>query len=161
MCRQGCPIQTPIPMMIKAFKEGDLNEAGEMLFSNNPMSMICSLVCNHEKQCEGHCVLGRKGEPVHISSIENYVSDTYFDKIILSEDLGVMKPWPEIFHFALSATQSELRESLMIGDSWDADIVGAHGVGMHQAYYNVSGRTDFPFRPTYSMTDLKELVELL
>ena len=81
MCRQGCPIQTPIPMMIKAFKEGNLNEAGEMLFSNNPMSMICSLVCNHEKQCEGHCVLGRKGEPVHISSIENYVSDTYFDKM--------------------------------------------------------------------------------
>ena len=81
MCRQGCPIQTPIQMMIKAFKEGDLNEAGEMLFSNNPMSMICSLVCNHEKQCEGHCVLGRKGEPVHISSIENYVSDTYFDKM--------------------------------------------------------------------------------
>ena len=34
MCRQGCPIQTPIPMMIKAFKEGNLNEAGEMLFSN-------------------------------------------------------------------------------------------------------------------------------
>ena len=81
MCRQGCPIQTPIPMMIKAFKEGNLNEAGEMLFSNNPMSIICSLVCNHEKQCEGHCVLGRKGEPVHISSIENYVSDTYFDKM--------------------------------------------------------------------------------
>lgn len=81
MCRQGCPIQTLIPMMIKAFKEGNLNEAGEMLFSNNPMSMICSLVCNHEKQCEGHCVLGRKGEPVHISSIENYVSDTYFDKM--------------------------------------------------------------------------------
>ena len=81
MCRQGCPIQTPIPMMIKAFKEGNLNEAGEMLFENNPMSMICSLVCNHENQCEGHCVLGRKGEPVHISSIENYVSDTYFDKM--------------------------------------------------------------------------------
>lgn len=81
MCRQGCPIQTPIPMMIHAFKEGNLNEAGNMLFDNNPMSMICSLVCNHEKQCEGHCVLGRKGEAVHISSIENYISDTYFDKM--------------------------------------------------------------------------------
>ena len=81
MCMQGCPIHTTIPMMIKAFKEGNLNEAGEMLFENNPMSMICSLVCNHENQCEGHCVLGRKGEPVHISSIENYVSDTYFDKM--------------------------------------------------------------------------------
>lgn len=81
MCMKGCPIQTPIPMMIKAFKEGSLNEAGKMLFANNPMSMICSLVCNHEKQCEGNCVLGRKGEPVHISSIENYISDTYFDKM--------------------------------------------------------------------------------
>ena len=81
MCQEGCPIHTPIPVMIKAFKEGKLNEAGEMLFENNPMSMICSLVCDHGKQCEGHCVLGRKGEPVHISSIENYVSDTYFDKM--------------------------------------------------------------------------------
>lgn len=81
MCMQGCPIHTPIPMVIKAFKEGNLNEAGEMLFANNPMSMICSLVCNHENQCEGHCILGRKGEPVHISSIENYISDTYFDKM--------------------------------------------------------------------------------
>ena len=63
--------------------------------------------------------------------------------------------------FALSATQSELRESLMIGDSWEADITGANGIGMHQAYYNVSGRADFPFRPTYLVTDLKELMELL
>lgn len=52
--------------------------------------------------------------------------DTYFKKVILSEDIGVLKPRPEIFHFALSATQSELRESLMIGDSWEADIAGAH-----------------------------------
>ncbi len=81
MCMEGCPIHTPIPMVIKAFKEGNLNGAGEMLFGNNPMSMICSLVCNHENQCEGHCILGRKGEPVHISSIENYISDTYFDKM--------------------------------------------------------------------------------
>ena len=81
LCRQGCPIQTSIPQMIEAFKEGDLNKAGEMLFENNPLSLVCSLVCNHEKQCEGHCILGRKGQPVHISSIENYISDTIFDKI--------------------------------------------------------------------------------
>ena len=76
MCQQGCPIHTPIPTMIKALKEGGLEEAGAMLFSNNPMSLVCSLVCNHERQCEGHCVLGRKGQPVHVSSIENYISDT-------------------------------------------------------------------------------------
>ncbi|WP_367568466.1 NAD(P)-dependent oxidoreductase [Lacrimispora sp.] len=81
LCRQGCPINTPIPQMIQAFKGGDLNAAGEMVFENNPLSIVCSLVCNHEKQCEGHCILGKKGQPVHISSIENYISDTIFDKM--------------------------------------------------------------------------------
>ena len=76
MCQQGCPIHTSIPVMIKALKEGQLEEAAAMLFENNPMSLVCSMVCNHENQCEGHCVLGRKGQPVHISSIENYISDT-------------------------------------------------------------------------------------
>ena len=87
--------------------------------------------------------------------------DGYFKKVILSEDLGVLKPWPAIFNFALSATQSELRESLMIGDSWEADITGAHGVGMHQAFYNVTERTTFPFLPTYHIHSLKELMDLL
>lgn len=87
--------------------------------------------------------------------------DRYFKKIVLSDDIGVLKPWPEIFHFAMSATQSELRGSLMIGDSWDNDIAGARGVGMHQVYYNVTGRSEFPFKPTYQITDLKELLQLL
>lgn len=87
--------------------------------------------------------------------------DRYFKKVVLSDDIGVLKPWPEIFHFAMSATQSELRDSLMIGDSWDNDITGARGVGMHQVYYNVTGRTEFPFKPTYQITDLKELLQLL
>lgn len=87
--------------------------------------------------------------------------DGYFKKIVLSDDIGVLKPWPQIFHFALSATQSELRESLMIGDSWENDITGAAGVGMHQVFYNVSARTEFPFTPTYQISDLKELMDLL
>ncbi|HIT90259.1 MAG TPA: NAD(P)-dependent oxidoreductase [Candidatus Merdenecus merdavium] len=84
MCVKGCPIHTPIPKMIQTLLEHDINEAGELLFDNNPLSLVCSLVCNHENQCEGHCILGRKGKPVHISSIEHYVSDTYFDKMKVS-----------------------------------------------------------------------------
>ena len=87
--------------------------------------------------------------------------DHYFKKVVLSDDIGVLKPWPEIFHFAMSATQSELRESLMVGDSWENDITGAQGVGMHQVFYNVTGRTEFPFKSTYQITDLKELLQLL
>lgn len=77
------PIHTPIPVMIQMLLQGEMPEAAEMVFANNPLSVICSLVCDHEKQCEGHCVKGIKGEPVHISSIENYISDTCFDRMKL------------------------------------------------------------------------------
>lgn len=69
--------------MIQMLLQGEMPEAAEMVFANNPLSVICSLVCDHEKQCEGHCVKGIKGEPVHISSIENYISDTCFDRMKL------------------------------------------------------------------------------
>ncbi|MBU3805982.1 MAG: NAD(P)-dependent oxidoreductase [Candidatus Fournierella pullistercoris] len=82
-CRKGCPIQTPIPDMIQLFLQGKTEEAGQMLFENNPLSVVCSLVCDHDKQCEGHCILGRKGAPVHVSSIENYISDSYLDRLEL------------------------------------------------------------------------------
>ncbi len=81
MCVEGCPISTQIPTVIKTFLDGDIDKAGSMLFENNPLSVICSLICNHDNQCEGHCVLGKKSTPVHFSSIENYISDTYFDKL--------------------------------------------------------------------------------
>lgn len=81
MCMEGCPIKTPIPMMIKALKEGRVKEAGAFLFENNPLSVVCSLVCDHKAQCEGHCVLARRGEGVHISSIENYISTASLDRV--------------------------------------------------------------------------------
>ena len=84
-CQEGCPIHTPIPVMIQMLLQGEMPEAAEMVFANNPLSVICSLVCDHEKQCEGHCVKGIKGEPVHISSIENYISDTCFDRMKLEQ----------------------------------------------------------------------------
>ena len=65
MCRTGCPISTNIPEAIRLLRENKLNETGKMLFLNNPLTTVCSLVCNHEKQCEGHCVLNHKGSPVH------------------------------------------------------------------------------------------------
>ena len=47
LCRQGCPIHTPIPQAIALFKECKLDEVGTMLFLNNPLSVVCSIVCNH------------------------------------------------------------------------------------------------------------------
>ena len=81
MCQEGCPIHTPIPKAILAFRENRLMEAGRMLFENNPMSAGCSVVCDHEAQCAGHCVLGRKGSPVTFYHIERFVSEAYLDRM--------------------------------------------------------------------------------
>jgi glutamate synthase (NADPH/NADH) small chain len=77
---QGCPIRTPVPHIVRAFLAGEINSAGKMLFDNNPLSLFCSLICDYEKQCEGHCVQNKDGTPIHISSIENYISDNYLEK---------------------------------------------------------------------------------
>ena len=80
-CMTGCPISTRIPEMIALLKENRVQDAGRMLFENNPLSVVCSLVCDHQRQCEGHCVLSRKGQGIHISSIENYISETCLDTV--------------------------------------------------------------------------------
>ncbi|MBQ1371664.1 MAG: FAD-dependent oxidoreductase [Oscillospiraceae bacterium] len=81
LCRQYCPISTPIPHIIQLFKEKKVMEAGKELFENNPMSVICATVCNHEAQCAGHCILGQKSTPVQFYDIEKYISDSYLDRI--------------------------------------------------------------------------------
>lgn len=81
MCAKHCPISTPIPQIIQAFKENQVMRAGELLFENNPMSVICAAVCNHEAQCAGHCVLGKKGVPVLFYNIERFISDTYLSRM--------------------------------------------------------------------------------
>ncbi len=84
LCRiKGCPIQTNIPEMIRLFLAGQTVEAGRMLFENNPLSVVCSLVCDHENQCEGNCIQGKRKDAaaVQIPSIEHYISEFYFDKI--------------------------------------------------------------------------------
>ena len=85
MCQEGCPARTPIPQVIALFKEHRLMEAGEMLFSNNPMSLVCAMVCHHAAQCYGHCVLNRKGQPVQFYEIEKFISDAYLDRMTIEK----------------------------------------------------------------------------
>jgi len=80
-CQTGCPVNTPIAEMIRLFLAGDIKKAGKMLFENNPLSAICSLVCPHEKHCEGHCILNKKGTSVSVGEIENYISDFYMNDL--------------------------------------------------------------------------------
>lgn len=93
LCQTGCPVHTDIPHVIALFKDRKMEEAGSMLFENNPMSLVCSIVCNHENQCTGHCVLNKKGTPVRFGGlIEGYISDAWLDsgKIECAPRKGIM-----------------------------------------------------------------------
>ncbi|MCL0062954.1 NAD(P)-dependent oxidoreductase [Peptococcaceae bacterium] len=81
LCKEGCPVKTPINEVINMFLNGKIREAGEKLFKNNPLSVVCSLVCPHEEQCEGHCVLNKskKLNPIQFGLIEHYISDYYLN----------------------------------------------------------------------------------
>ncbi|MCW4000757.1 MAG: FAD-dependent oxidoreductase [Candidatus Bathyarchaeota archaeon] len=78
-CAKGCPVSTPIPQVMALFLEGKLQQAGEILFNNNPLSAITSIVCPHDRNCKGHCILGKKGQPVEFYKIEQYVSRFYLE----------------------------------------------------------------------------------
>ena len=87
--------------------------------------------------------------------------DKYFDALILSEDIGVNKPNRELYEYALEKTGSKLEESIMIGDMFDTDIVGAANIGMEQIYFNPKGKENATFAPTYMVNDLLKIKEIL
>ncbi len=73
---------------------------------------------------------------VQSQKIINSKIDGYFDKIITSEQVGVKKPNPKIFEYALNIANAKASESVMIGDNWEADIMGAKDFGMHVVFCN-------------------------
>ena len=78
-CQINCPINTPIPQVVELYKNGEIEKAGEILFNNNPLSVICAIVCPHERQCRGNCIRGIKKEPVYFHSIEEEISTKYLE----------------------------------------------------------------------------------
>lgn len=75
LCSEGCPVGVLIPQFIKALREGDMPKAVEAMKVKNNLPAICGRVCPQENQCEGKCILGKKGEPVAIGRLERFVGD--------------------------------------------------------------------------------------
>lgn len=85
----------------------------------------------------------------------------YFERIILSEDACIQKPHKGIFDFALKNTNSRRSESLMIGDSWEADIIGAYQSRIDQLWFNPEALPPTSFIPTYTVHSLDEIKKIL
>jgi len=86
-CSQGCPISTAIPQIIELYRNGNLDKAGKILFENNPLSVICSMVCPYEENCMGKCILEIKGEPIDFPSIEKEISTKYLNESVFSQEI--------------------------------------------------------------------------
>jgi len=87
------------------------------------------------------------------------ISD-YFTYLITNEKAQSRKPDRRIFEYAVSCASAACHECLMIGDNWEADIVGARNFGIDTVYYNPAG-TAFDEPPTYEVRHLRELMKIL
>lgn len=73
-CSTACPMETDIPNFISKIREENFEQAYEIVRKNNLLSHICANICPHEKQCQGKCIRGIKGQPVSIGILESYVN---------------------------------------------------------------------------------------
>ena len=74
-CRNGCPVSIDIPAFISKVKDEDFEGAAKEIAKYSSLPAVCGRVCPQEKQCEGKCVLGIKGDPVSIGKLERFTAD--------------------------------------------------------------------------------------
>ena len=74
-CVSGCPVEVDIPGFINLILEGDFTGAIRNLWGKNALPAVCGRVCPQEVQCEGQCIVGKKGEPVAIGNLERFCAD--------------------------------------------------------------------------------------
>lgn len=79
-CINGCPVEVPIPQFIKAIREGNFDQAIDIIKTKNNLPAICGRVCPQEEQCEKVCIMGKKNEPVAIGRLERFVGDYALQK---------------------------------------------------------------------------------
>ena len=74
-CVSGCPVGVDIPGFIDLIAQGDMTGAIRNLWTKNALPAVCGRVCPQEVQCEGKCIVGKKGEPVAIGNLERFCAD--------------------------------------------------------------------------------------
>lgn len=74
-CKKGCPISNDIPDWISELSKGNFGNAMQIINNRSNLPAVCGRVCAHERQCEGNCVLNKKGAHINIGKLERFVAD--------------------------------------------------------------------------------------
>ena len=74
-CKKGCPISNDIPDWIAELAKGNFGNAMKIIHGRSNLPAVCGRVCGHERQCEGNCVLAKKGAHINIGKLERFVAD--------------------------------------------------------------------------------------
>ena len=86
-CKKGCPISNDIPDWVHELSKGNMGNAISIIRTKSNLPAVCGRVCAHEKQCEGNCVLGKKGQPLNIGKLERFVADFDSENALTHENI--------------------------------------------------------------------------
>lgn len=117
-------------------------------------------VCEKLSQKYSLHILTNGFSEVQFVKMKNSGLSPFFKTIITSEMVGAQKPSPIIFEFALQKAFAEKKETLMIGDDLEADILGAKNVGIDQVYVNYEKKPHTE-NPSHEVNSLIEILEIL
>ena len=74
-CVEGCPVGINIPGFIEKIREGNFGGGLDIIRESSMLPSVCGRVCPQENQCEGNCVLAKKGNPIAIGQLERFLGD--------------------------------------------------------------------------------------
>ena len=98
---------------------------------------------------------------VQLKKLKKSGLNKYFKTLTISEDIGVQKPNEKIFLHALSNASAEIKNSIMIGDNYNADILGAKNIGMKSIYFNFHKKNSINSKEIIVIDNLIELMKFL
>jgi glutamate synthase (NADPH) small chain len=129
-CVEGCPVNVDIPGFIKLIKEGDFTGSIRNLWTKNALPAVCGRVCPQEIQCEGLCILAKKGDPVAIGNLERFAAD--YERV---HGTGALPPKAEPTGKKVAVVGSGPSSLTVAGDL----IVKGHAVTVLEAFHKPGG----------------------
>jgi glutamate synthase (NADPH/NADH) small chain len=129
-CVAGCPVGVDIPGFIDLIAQGDMTGAIRNLWGKNALPAVCGRVCPQESQCEGLCIVGRKGEPVAVGNLERFCAD--YER---ENGTGELPPRASSTGKKIAVVGAGPSGLTVAGDL----IVKGHGVTVYEAFHKPGG----------------------